>query len=52
MIQDLPIIPLHMPITNVVVNNRIEGLALIHSHMSLENAIAALDLERGEFIFH
>ncbi|NPV68994.1 MAG: ABC transporter substrate-binding protein [Anaerolineae bacterium] len=38
MLQDLPIIPLHMPITNVVVNNRIEGVELVHSHISLENA--------------
>ena len=35
---DLPIIPLNMPITNVVINNRLQGADLIHSHVSLENA--------------
>ncbi len=39
LIEDLPIIPLHMPITNVVVNNRVQELEMIHSHVSLENAI-------------
>ncbi len=36
--QDLPLLPLHMPITKVVVNNRVQDVALIHSHVSLENA--------------
>lgn len=38
LLADLPIIPLHMPITNVVINNRIQGVELVHSYVSLENA--------------
>lgn len=39
LIEDLPIIPLHMPLTHVVINNRIQMPGLVHSHVSLENAI-------------
>lgn len=37
--QDLPWIPLHMPITKVAVNNRISNIQIVNNHVILDNAV-------------
>lgn len=36
--QDVPIVPLYMPITKVVMSNRIQGADILHSHVVLDAA--------------
>lgn len=40
-LEDAAILPLYMPITQVVVSDRVQGVDLLHSHVVLEDAVIA-----------
>ncbi|MBE0689959.1 MAG: hypothetical protein IH587_07535, partial [Anaerolineae bacterium] len=40
-LADAPIVALYMPVTNVIVSNRLQGVSLLHSHVVLEDATLA-----------
>jgi peptide/nickel transport system substrate-binding protein len=41
LLQDTPLIPLYVPVTIVVVSERIQNAELLHSHVVLEDAVVA-----------
>jgi peptide/nickel transport system substrate-binding protein len=38
-LDEVPMLPLYMPITQVVVSDRVQGVDLLHSHVVLEDAV-------------
>ena len=37
LMHDVPWIPLYVPVTNVVINNRIQNVEVVHSYVTMEN---------------